>query len=339
MRTRRRTRSRDRRGELGDRRRVEVVGGVGHAEPATEVDLVDGAAGRVTATSAASSATTAAASTYDSSAKICDPMWQWNPTRSHRVALHRRAARPRRAAPVDDGEPELRVVGAGVDVLVRVRLDAGSDAHAARVGGGQPSATRRSMRASSSNESTTMRPNPVREARRAARRRTCCCRASPCASRGEAGAARHEQASPPVATSRCRPSSRDEARHRGAQERLARVRHVVAAERLGVLAAPGPQLALVVDVERRAEHVGELLDVAPAHEPGARRSSTSRCGAAGRGRSARRRTSVVLVGSGIARIIVVVEPVHLVGRVDAEDRERARRDRGDTPRPATAGPG
>ena len=55
---------------------------------------------------------------------------------------------------------------------------------------------------------------------------------------------------------------RDESRHRSAEERLARIRDRIGAERRGVLATAFAQFVLVVDVERRAVLTSELLDVA-----------------------------------------------------------------------------
>ena len=53
----------------------------------------------------------------------------------------------------------------------------------------------------------------------------------------------------------------DEAGHRRAQEGLPGVDDAVRSERRDVLAAPSPQLVLVVDEQRRAEPLGERLDV------------------------------------------------------------------------------
>ena len=192
------------------------------------------------ATSAARSTTIAAATANDSSTRICEPMWQWKPAKCKGVGLRHPQCRFTRRA-VGDGEAELRVVGAGGDVLVRVRLDPGRDPHqhaAAR----PPRPASASSRSSSSNESATMRPTPRSRAARSsssdlllpwnttrpggnpARTATC--------------------SSPPVATSRWRPSSATRRAIASAQERLAHVRDGVGAERGAVLAgsAPGARL-------------------------------------------------------------------------------------------------
>ncbi len=56
----------------------------------------------------------------------------------------------------------------------------------------------------------------------------------------------------------------DEFGHGDAEKRLARVGHRVGTEGVAVFAAAEAQLVFAVDVERRAEEVGELLDVAAA---------------------------------------------------------------------------
>ena len=74
--------------------------------------------------------------------------------------------------------------------------------------------------------------DPVVERRARSRRRSCCCRASRSAPPGTP-ARSATASSPPVQTSRRRPSSRHPARDRGAQERLARVVDVGAAAQVG----------------------------------------------------------------------------------------------------------
>ena len=113
----------------------------------------------------------------------------------------------------------------------------------------------------------------------------------------------------------------DQLRHRRAEERLARVRHRVGAEGVGVLAAARPQLALVVDVQRRAE--AWRARPATSHPPTCRRPSAT---VALRG-SRRRSSGAPVIGSSAIgasalTIRLVGDARHLVGRVDAEDRER-----------------
>ena len=174
-------------------------------------------------------------------------------------------------------------------------------------------------------------------ARCAARPPTCCCRGTRCA-RGGNPARSATCSSPPVATSRWSPSLGDQLRHRGAQERLARVRH-----------------------RRRHRRRRRTRGSAPAARPRRRRTAACRRWRRGRRRRTRRSAGGRRVDRGAARQQAEIEwgpgdrivgdrgvgahrsgsstmPRHLVGRVDAEDRRARRRGRSGRPRPTTAGP-
>ena len=114
------------RGVLGDRDRV-VIARVPNAEAAAEVDLVDGhahlALDRGHESDHAVDRGGETVTPEDLRADV-----QWSPsnlaTPSSTIRVTARSARS-----VDDRQPELRVDGAGLEVLVRVRVDAGVDAH------------------------------------------------------------------------------------------------------------------------------------------------------------------------------------------------------------------
>ena len=178
-----------------------------------------------------------------------------------RCACGRRPARPpgesgpgptaRAGVARRDAEAELRVVLAGADELVGVGLDAGRDPDQHLRDDGRPrrGSAREPVELVEAVDDDATDAGPPR--RRAARRATCCCRAGR-AGRPGTPAASATCSSPPVATSRCMPSSwasRAIARHRNA---LVGVRDAVA-ERGDRLAAPGPEVGLVVHEQRRAE--------------------------------------------------------------------------------------
>ena len=245
-------------------------------------------------------------------------MWQWNPIEVHGVALrHPHRGIARRAA--RHGEPELRVVGAGGDVLVRVRFDAGGDAHE-HPGG----AAGRSPRA----------PRCGR-ARRTSRRR---CRPTPSSSAsrelelrlvvavehdpvgGKPGAQRDVQL-PAGRDVEVEALFGDEAGHGHAQERLARVGDGAVAERgprtPGSVPAARPRRTrrAVCRTSRRARRGRSR------RWRGGRRRRPPRSEGAGAGRSGRRSSRPAVARRPARRRRAAC---HLVGRVDAEDRERAR---------------
>ena len=181
---------------------------VAHAEPAAEIQLVDRRArlvldraheadhlldGRARTSRAGTPANRCGSASRRTAATA--------PSTTRCTAAQRVAAL--------EAEAELRVLGAGLDVLVRVRLDAGRDAdvHARR---GESSATSASSRSSSSNESTTMRPTPDLERGTQLRRRLVVA-VEHDARRAGTRPCSATYSSPPVATSRCSPSSCDEA--------------------------------------------------------------------------------------------------------------------------------
>ena len=131
-------------------------------------------------------------------------------------------APPRAAAPPAEREPELLVLVRRRDVLVRVRLDADRHADAARARGRRRSAARSRdpvdlLERVDDDAADAGGERPAR-----ARRPTCCCRAGRCAPRGTP-ARSATASSPPVHTSRPRPSSATQRRDLRAQERLAGV--------------------------------------------------------------------------------------------------------------------
>ena len=196
---------------------------------------------------------------------------------------------------------------------------------------GRPSATSASRRSSSSNESATMRPTPSSSAARSS--------ASDLllpwnTTRAAGNPARTATwSSPPVATSRWRPSSatrRAIAMHRNA---LPAYDTASAPNASRYSRARARSSLLVVHVERRAERRRERIDVAPADLGGARRRRRRRCA----GRAADRSARPAPASSASGRL-VVVEARHLVGRVHTEDRQRVGQARPGTPRPARGAP-
>ena len=152
---------------------------------------------------------------------------------------HRRERVARR-----DREAELRTLGAGLDVLVGVRLDTGG--RRART----PARRTRAARAGRARRtSRRRRPDAGVAGRARSPRRSCCCRGTRGARPGSR-AASATCSSPPVATSSLRPSSatsRAIARQRNALPAYA----TLAGPKLArELAAAGPQVVLVVDEQR-----------------------------------------------------------------------------------------
>ena len=149
-----------------------------------------------------------------------------------------------------DAEAELRVVLAGPHELVGVGLDARRDAQEHRRDAARPVGHQRLDAVELVERVDHDAPDAVGQRRCAARRRTCCCRAARAGRR-----ARRRRgprgSSPPVDTSRCMPSSCGQPGHGPAQERLGRVADA-GPEGGDRLAAPGPQVRLVVDEQRRA---------------------------------------------------------------------------------------
>ena len=132
-------------------------------------------------------------------------------------------------------EPELLVLVRGRDELVGVRLDADGRAHQ------HPLASRRARRtarpAGRSRRTSRPRPGrPRRRGRRPARRPTCCCRAAAIRSPGKPARTRDRELAA-GADVEAEALLLDPARDRRAQERLGRVEHHRAAERLAVVAA------------------------------------------------------------------------------------------------------
>ena len=141
---------------------------------------------------------------------------------------------------------------------------------------GAPGA-RRSSRSTSSKESTTMRPTPASRARASSASDLLL----PCRTRRSGGtpAARATCSSPPVATSRCRPSSWASWAIGRAEEGLGGIGHALA-EGGHRLCAAGPQVGLVVDEDRGAELGGQVEEVAAPDAQAAGRRPPSRCRAA-----------------------------------------------------------
>ncbi len=191
-------------------------------------------------------------------------MWQWKPRQLHGVGL----GDPQRGLAgraVRHGEPELRIVGAGGDVLVGVRLDAGRDPHQHARGGeavGHEALDPVELVEGIDDDAADalLEPGPqlglglvVAVVDDAGGR--------------EPGPPRDVQLAA-GGDVEVQTLLVDEAGHRTAQEGLPRIRHRVDAECVAVFPAPGAQLGLAVHVERRAERLGQPLDVAAAdHQP------------------------------------------------------------------------
>ena len=177
-------------------------------------------------TSAASSATTAAAAGERLQHEDLRPDVTVEAAEAASPPTSRTRNAASRATAVRHGEPELRVVGTGGDVLVGVRLDAGRHPHEDACAWTRP--RRRAPRCGRARRTSRRRCGPRRcRARAAARRRTCCCRGTRSALRGTPRGAR-PRAHPrwprrggalrrrPTAPSRCRgtPSPRRTPRRR-----------------------------------------------------------------------------------------------------------------------------
>ena len=194
----------------------------------------------------------------ESSRNTCDPMWQCIPANCERPRSPTTRRTAASASPLSSPKPNFESSVPGLDELVRVRFDAGRDAHLharrratvrrehARGGRARRTSRRRCgrrrprARARSSSSDLLLPWNTMRSVgnRRAARR---------CSS-------------PPVATSRSRPSSatsRAIAVHRNALLAYA----APAPKPARYSRHRAPELVLVVDVQRRAELVGELGEV------------------------------------------------------------------------------
>ena len=213
------------------------------------------------------------------------------------------------ASPFCEPEAELGVFGAGLDVLVRVRLDARRHAHQ-HGRRACPSADER-LEAVELVERVDDDPADAgvergaqlggrlvvavehdalgRETRRAARR---------------------------AARRRSRRRGRDPLRRRGAPSRCrgtpcSRTRR--RPPKLGaVLAAPGAQLVFVVHVQRRAELAREAVEVDAADRETRRRRRREPTPAAASGRTARHSRRQSSTASIVVVVVVVVEARHLV---------------------------
>ena len=150
------------------------------------------------------------------------------------------------------------------------------------------------MRSSSSNESTTIRPTPaLQRALELGVRLVVAVEHD--AFRRESGRAARHAARRPVATSRSETLFGDEPRHRGAQERLARVRTRRLRNAAKYSRHRAAQLRLVVDVQRCAERLGELGKGDAGERDAAARRPTRERGRAARRRTARSRFGFVVV--------------------------------------------
>ena len=138
-------------------------------------------------------------------------MWQWIPAKWRRSSRDDARDRGERGAVVEP-EAELGVLGAGLDELVRVRFDAGRDAHVHA--GVDPDGRREPRDAIELVERVDDDAADAGfERARAARRRTCCCRGTRCAPAGSPRAARR------TARRRSRRRGRDPPRRRAAPSR------------------------------------------------------------------------------------------------------------------------
>ena len=240
------------------------------------------------------------------------------------VGAGRHPAGGLQGVPGADGEAELRVLGAGLDVLVGVGLDARRHPDH-DPGDGQPA--------------LDQRLEPVELGERVGH--------DPPDAGGQGGgqllvglvvavehdAGRREagrEGDVELAAGRdveVQSFFGDESHHGRAEERLAGVGDRVGAEGGDVLPAAGPEVRLVVDEQRRPEALGQLPEVAPAdREPAGRREG----GRAGRSRRSIGSASPGFDGrstSGTGRVLVVARPrrrgaVHAVGDGSPEEAER-----------------
>ena len=188
---------------------------------------------------------------YVPSWSICDPRCTCSPAGCD---VQQRARPVERVQRVRRREPELGAVVAGPDLVVRVGVDAGRDAHQHRLhaAGGRRQPLHLVELAHVVDDD---QPAPAPRSPPTGRRRTCCCRG-----RSPTPARRRHAAPPPARRPRPRrrrappPPPRDH-RHRGVG--LAGVHRPrgsgVALQPRQVGPRPGPQLELVVDVQRRPE--------------------------------------------------------------------------------------
>ena len=186
-------------------------------------------------------------------------MWQWKPTRSIASLFATRTAASRRTA--RHGEAELRIVGAGGDVLVGVRFDARGHAH--EHAGSRKTARDERLDAVELVDAVDDEP-PHAELEREPQlelRLVVPVEHHPLGRK--AGSVRDVRLTAGRDVE-VEPLFADEASHRDAEERLGRIRDRAVAERGAVLAASAPQFVLVVHIERCAERLGEPGEIAPA---------------------------------------------------------------------------
>ena len=207
---------------------LRIVGEVAGAEPAAEVELLD----------------RRARGAFNGSGELHDdldrahvrvepldlrPDVAVQAAEAQRRTLDDAPDGPERHA-VRDREPELRLLGAGLDELVRVRLDARRHPHEHRGTVGAEPTKRRDARVDRSRRRS--RPRSDRRRPRAPAASSASDLLLPWNTMRSAGKPAWSAtcSSPPVATSRCRALLGDEPGHRRAEERLARVRDRVGAE-------------------------------------------------------------------------------------------------------------
>ncbi len=158
-----------------------------------------------------------------------------------------------------DAEAELRVVGAGLDELVRVRLDARRhpDLHRGR---GKPARDERGDAVELVHRVDDDAPDPAFE--RVAQLVGRLVVAVEDDARDRKARVQRDEQLPAAGDVEMEARFVDQLRHRGAEKRLARVRGA-GAEVVAVLARPRAQLVFVVHVQRRAEPGGETDEVDP----------------------------------------------------------------------------
>ena len=174
-----------------------------------------------------------------------------------RVAARHSNRRGTRHA-VSHCEAKLRILGTGLDELVRVRLDAGGYPHEQRrahVRAGDQRLDPVELVMGVGDDASDTR---VERGTQLVVRLVVAMEDDP--RRRKAGVERHEQ----LAAGRdveVKLFLVDEPHHRLAQKRLARVRDAAGAEVRDILAAPGAQLVFVVDEQRRAVLVGQRVQI------------------------------------------------------------------------------
>ena len=236
--------------------------------------------------------TRCAATSKPDVSKICEPMCECSPAKCSAGAA-RTAATARAAEPSRSEKPNFwsscavamnSWVCASTPTVTRTSTRCRTSAAAA-------TALSRSI---SSNESSTTCPTRASTPRVSSATDLLL----PCMPMRLAGkpAASATASSPPVQTSRPRPSSAIQRADRGAEERLARVVDVHAGERAGVGAGPGAQVVLVQE-ERRGAVLRDELGHRDAAEGAARR----RPGRPSRARSPGRWRCCPPAGSAAAR--------------------------------------